>query len=100
MNFIRGKSKKRGFTFIEIMVTLIILTSGITMIFKSFLISLDRINYLTTRMYASVQIDNRISEIQKMLRAYKVLPFELDKNILLILEGRRLILIKELILSK
>ncbi len=67
-----------GFTFIEIMVTLAILSLGLTVILKSFLVSLDHLEHLTNRLYASLLLDNRISSIERTLRAYKALPFDLN----------------------
>jgi len=66
-----------GFTLIEILVTLIILSVGIVAIFKTYLISLDQINHLTYRLYATTILDNQISSIERMLRAYQALPLEL-----------------------
>lgn len=71
--------RRRGFTFIEVMVTLIILASGITMIFKTYFIALDQMTYLTTRLYALMILDNRVSQIERTLRAYKTLPVQLEK---------------------
>lgn len=66
-----------GFTLVEILVTLIILSVGIVAIFKTYLISLDQINHLTYRLYATTILDNQISSVERMLRAYQVLPLEL-----------------------
>lgn len=67
-----------GLTFVEVMVTLVILSSGITMVFKSFIVSLDQLRHLTNRLYATTILDNRIAYVERMLRAYKVLPMETD----------------------
>ena len=48
------------------------------MILKVLLTSLDRLSYLTNRLYASTVLDNRISEIGRMLKIYKALPMELE----------------------
>ena len=73
-------SKNTGFTFIEVMVTLAIFSLGIVMIFKAFHTSLDKISYLTNRLYATTILDNRISDIERMLRAYKALPIDLNQQ--------------------
>ncbi|MDP8213352.1 MAG: type II secretion system protein [Candidatus Zapsychrus exili] len=69
-------NRENGFTFIEVMVTLVIFSVGIVMIFKSFLISLDRMNYLTNRLYATTLLDNRIERIDRFLKVYGALPFD------------------------
>lgn len=69
---------KRGFTFIEIMVTLIILSVGLVAILKSYIISVDQTRYLTNRLYATTIIDNQISLVEKMLRINNALPISLE----------------------
>ncbi|HBG62529.1 MAG TPA: hypothetical protein DDX37_11970 [Candidatus Omnitrophica bacterium] len=69
-----------GFTFVEIMVALAVLSLGIVIIFKGFIVSLDRMNYLTNRLYATTLLDNRITAIERMLRVYETLPFELNRK--------------------
>lgn len=48
------------------------------MIFRGYLLSLDRMQHLTNRLYATTLIDNQISDIQRVLRAYKTLPVEMN----------------------
>jgi hypothetical protein len=62
------------------MVTLVILSVGIVAIFQSLIISLDRVSHLTNRLYATNLLDNRISTIQRMLKVYKALPFDAQRN--------------------
>ncbi len=69
---------KFGFTLMEIMVTIAILSVGIVFVFKALLFSLDQINYLTTRLYATTILDNRVSEIERRLRIEQTLPFDLN----------------------
>jgi len=69
---------KTAFTFIEVMVTITILSVGILMIFKSYINMLDQMRHINNRLYANVIIENRVSEIERMLRVYNILPFELD----------------------
>jgi len=37
-------------------------------------------NHLTNRIYATFLLDNRIAEIERHLRIYKALPFEVEKK--------------------
>jgi prepilin-type N-terminal cleavage/methylation domain-containing protein len=67
-----------GFTFIEVMVTLIILTSGIAIIFKTFISSLDHMTHLRNRLYATTILDNRIQKLERVLRVYKTIPFDFE----------------------
>ena len=60
--------RKNGFTFIEVMVTIVILTTGIFMIYKIFLSSLDQQSYLTHRFYASNLLDKKIFEAQRLFQ--------------------------------
>ena len=57
-----------GFTFIEVMVTIMILSTGIVMIYKTFLISLDQQNYLLHRLYANNLLDLEITQLQHVFQ--------------------------------
>ena len=77
----RERLKQRlGVTFIEIMVTLCIFSFGFVAIFKTFFTSLDRIERITQHIYANILLDNRISEIERILRAYQALPLEGNRS--------------------
>ena len=67
-----------GFTFIEIMVTLVILSLGIVAIYRVFITSLDQITHLNSRLYANILLEDRAATIERTLRAYQALPFELE----------------------
>jgi prepilin-type N-terminal cleavage/methylation domain-containing protein len=67
-----------GFTFIEVLVTISLLSLGLVLIFKAMIVSLNRIEHLTNRFYASAVLDNRISTIQRMLIVYKALPVDMN----------------------
>lgn len=71
--------QSKGLTFIETMVALVILTSGLVAVFKIFISSIDQLNHLTNRLYATTVLDNRIVKIERDLRVFKILPYELDQ---------------------
>ena len=73
--------KNKGFTFIEMMVTLAVLSVGIVFIYKSFLVSIDQLEYLTQRLYATVLLDNQFSAIERNLKIYKALPVSLNESL-------------------
>ncbi len=73
----KSLNNESGLSFIEVMVTLLILSFGLVMIFKTFLTSLQQTEHLTKRLYASTLLDDRISVIERGLRAYQTLPFDL-----------------------
>lgn len=50
------------------MITLVILSAGIVMIYKSFFLCVDYLNYLTCRSYASQMIENKIAQISRSYR--------------------------------
>ncbi len=56
-------NKNSGFTFIEVMVALMVLSAGIVMVYKSFFMCLDYLSYLTCRIYASQMIESKIADI-------------------------------------
>lgn len=71
-------SKPKGFTFIEVMVAVAILTLGVTMILRSYIISMDRMTYLTNRLYALNHLEDRTAVIERKLRALKTLPIDMS----------------------
>ena len=75
-----AKMKKNGFTFVEVLVALSIISFGLVAIIQSFLISIDRMNYLTNRLYAMISLDDRIENIERMLKVHNALPFDADKS--------------------
>ena len=62
------------------MVTLAVLSVGIVFIYKSFLVSIDQLEYLTQRLYATVLLDNQFSTIERNLKVYKALPMSLNDS--------------------
>ena len=70
--------QNRGFTFIEIMVTLVVLTGGVAIILKSFMATIDQMNHLTNRLNANIILENKMASLQHQLRVYETLPFELE----------------------
>jgi len=66
---------KHGFSFVEVMVALAILSGGVVFIYKSFLISLDYIHHLACRSYALTLLDNKINYFQQIFAAKKEILF-------------------------
>jgi hypothetical protein len=58
------------------MITLVILSSGIVMIYKSFFLCLDYLSYLTCRLYASQMIESKISDITHSYRQSEDATFD------------------------
>lgn len=56
----------------------VIFSAGMVGVFRTLLVSMDRMSLLTHRMYAHLVLDNKISEMERSLRAYDSLPFELN----------------------
>ncbi len=65
--------RKQGFTFIEVMVSLVILSVGIVSILKVFIFSLDQLSYLGNRVYATLALDNKMVQMSRVLQAYNTL---------------------------
>ncbi len=56
-----------GFSFIEIMTTVAVLSLGIVAIYQSFFKSLDYLNHMTYRLHALSILANKVELIQKRL---------------------------------
>jgi prepilin-type N-terminal cleavage/methylation domain-containing protein len=76
----RYHSLSKGLTLVEVLITVAILSVGIIAIFQSFFVSLNQIVHLTNRLYVTTNLDNRICLIERMLRAYKTLPFDMNQD--------------------
>lgn len=61
-------------TFVEVMVTTVILTGGLMMIYRAFFLSLDYTNHLRYRLQAGIFLDNKLTEMQKYFQDNGELP--------------------------
>jgi len=61
----RESSNPKGFTFVEVMVSLVVLCCGIVLIYKSFFLCADYLSNLTCRLYASSLIDEKIGDVSE-----------------------------------
>lgn len=71
-------TSKKGLSFVEIMVTISILSLGLVGVIRTLILSLERVEHFRARLYAYNIIENKISYIERILRAYKTLPFDAD----------------------
>lgn len=76
LSLARKLKANNGFTFIEIMVTLVILSVGIVGVYQALFASLDHMSRLKGRLYADILLEEQIAVIERQLRAYKTLPME------------------------
>lgn len=56
--------RKRGLSFIELMVTVAVLSSGIILIYRAFFISLSYLDHVVCRLYAMHCLENAIVNMQ------------------------------------
>lgn len=59
----------RGVTFIEVMLTVVILSVGLTALYRSFFSAVNHLDHLSTRLYALNLMENRIAAIEKDFRS-------------------------------
>ncbi|MBF0594380.1 MAG: prepilin-type N-terminal cleavage/methylation domain-containing protein [Candidatus Omnitrophica bacterium] len=65
---IGNKSSRRGISFIEVMVTAVILSVGLVAIYRAFFISVDYLDHLSRRLCALNLIDVRVADIERDFR--------------------------------
>ncbi|MBF0385982.1 MAG: hypothetical protein HQL27_08945 [Candidatus Omnitrophica bacterium] len=65
-------------TFIEVAIAIVILSSGIVAVFRSFLYCLDQTRYITNRLYADNFLENRLDKISVDLKLHQALPVSTD----------------------
>ena len=67
----RGCGFQKGLTFVEVMVTAVILSAGLVAVYRSFFIGADVMRHLSNRLYALNLIETRIALIERDYRASK-----------------------------
>jgi len=77
-------SKLRGFTFVEVMVSLVVLCCGIVLIYKSFFLCADYLNNLTSRLYASSLIDEKIGDISESFAEWPAKDLNFGNNFVIL----------------
>ncbi len=88
----RPAKVQRGYTFLELMVTVSILSVGIVGIYKVLLAAMDYQTQLSCRLYASNLMEHEISTLENQFRASGELPPKENGKILEVLLDRRNIL--------
>jgi prepilin-type N-terminal cleavage/methylation domain-containing protein len=73
-------NNSHGFTFVEVMVSLVVLCCGIVLIYKSFFLCADYLNNLTCRLYASSLIDEKIGDISESFADWPARDLNLGDN--------------------
>ncbi|MEI8011019.1 MAG: hypothetical protein WCI27_00870 [Candidatus Omnitrophota bacterium] len=63
--------RRRGITFVEVMLTVVILSGGLVAIYRSFLSGIDYLDRLSTRVYAINLLENRMAVVEKDFRSPK-----------------------------
>lgn len=64
--------QRKGLSFIELMMTIVVISSGLVFVYKAFFISLTSLNHLTHRLHAMNLMANHIVSMQQ--------DFEITKN--------------------
>lgn len=65
----RAVRRGAGITFIEVMLTVVILSTGLVAIYRSFFSAIDYLDHLCTRLYAINLIESRIAVIERDFRS-------------------------------
>ena len=65
----RRKGRARGITFLEVMLTVVILSVGLVALYRSFFSAVNYLDHLSTRLYALNLIESRIATIEKDFRS-------------------------------
>ena len=68
---LRRGLRAKGITFIEVMLTVIILSTGLVALYRSFFSAVNYLDHLSTRLYAINLMESRIATIEKDFRSLK-----------------------------
>jgi type II secretion system protein I len=78
---------RSGFTLIEVMVTVSVLSFGLVMLFHSFFISMDSVQYASDRLNAQIWLEEKLWEESDMLKRTKMAA-QTEESGLFKLQGR------------
>ncbi len=81
ISLIGDRKSRRGFTFFEVMVTVAILATGVVMIYKALLLSLDHQSRLTHRLYAMNLLDHKMTSVQRGYQESGTIPLGTSEEI-------------------
>ncbi len=79
-NSVLRKRRIRGFSFVEMMVAVAILSFGIVFIYRALFISLDYLHHITYRLYAQELMDNKIADVERIFHQKKTIPFSQNQE--------------------
>ncbi|MBF0569153.1 MAG: prepilin-type N-terminal cleavage/methylation domain-containing protein [Candidatus Omnitrophica bacterium] len=65
------RRRRKGLTFIEVMVTVVVLSVGLVAIYRSFFIGIDYLNHLSCRLHALNLIESKIAFAEKDFQSLK-----------------------------
>ena len=72
-----------GVSFIEVMVTLAVLSGGLVMIYRALFLSLDYAAHLNMRLQAQMLLSNRVEEMQKGYQLHGAVPVQCSEDTIL-----------------
>ena len=76
-----SKKNIRGFSFLEVMTAIMVLSGGLVLIYKAFFLVLDYTNHLACRLQANVFLDEKISDLQRALHDQNQLTMVQSKEV-------------------
>ena len=65
------KPRNKGITFIEVMLTVVVLSTGLVALYRTFFSAIDQLEHLSMRLYAINLMDSRIATIERDFRSLK-----------------------------
>lgn len=72
---------RKGFTFFEIMVAMVILAAGTVMVMKAMITCLDYQEYLTRRLYAMNLANDRMAFLEQSFLKTGKIPYTHDRDV-------------------
>ncbi len=80
---------RKGISFVEVMITVLVLVSGFTGVYQAYLKSLNDLDYLTTRLYAGFLLDQKIDMLQEYFLTVEEIPPHLTRTMETVNMGRK-----------
>ena len=77
----KNRKSLRGFSFLEVMTAVMVLSGGLVLIYTVFFLVLDYTNHLACRLQANVLLDEKVSSLQRLLQDQNQLTMVQSKEV-------------------
>ena len=85
IRMILSTGSKKGFTFIEVMVAMVVLSAGIVAVYRSFFLCVDYLNNISSRWWANELVEEKVLDLTRAVQSSggHVLTGDMTKTVMI-----------------